>query len=60
MRRSPRDVDPMWTVMREGGPYHAHYRSPAFAEYLERLRATGRAAGAEALIARRASLTYHA
>lgn len=56
LRRSHRDVDPMWTVMREGGPFHARYTSPSFAAYLERLRQTGRAAGAEALAAQRAAL----
>lgn len=43
------DVDPMMTVLREGGPFHTRGRLPA---YLERLRATGRAHHAEALVAR--------
>jgi choline-sulfatase len=43
------DVDPMMTVLREGGSFHTHGRLPA---YLERLRATGRAHHAEALAAR--------
>lgn len=33
------DVDPLWTVMREGGPFHARGALP---RYLEHLRATGR------------------
>ncbi len=44
-------VDPMWTVLSEGGPYHALHepgRSP-LPEYLKRLEATGRAAGAKKL-----------
>jgi arylsulfatase A-like enzyme len=39
-------VDPLWTVMREGGPYHARGRLPA---YCERLEQTGRSHFAEAL-----------
>lgn len=40
------DVDPLWTVMKEGGPYHAkgHLK-----EYAARLEATGRAVGADVL-----------
>jgi arylsulfatase A-like enzyme len=48
-------VDPMWTVVREGGPMHANHKpahpgdgSP-LPEYLSRLQATGRADGAKAL-----------
>ena len=33
------DVDPLWTVMQEGGPYHARGRLAAYCEYL---RQTGR------------------
>ena len=40
------DVDPLWTVMREGGPYHARGALPA---YTELLRATGRERAADAL-----------
>lgn len=47
--RSRHDVDPMMTVLREGGPYHTRGMLPA---YLERLRATGRAAHAERLAGR--------
>ena len=39
MASSSTNVDPLWTVMREGGPYHAKGKLPA---YLERLKATGR------------------
>lgn len=40
MASMPYDVDPLWTVMKEGGPYHArgHLRA-----YCERLELTGRA-----------------
>ena len=41
-------VDPLDTVMREGGPFHVRGKLPA---YLERLRATGRASWAERLAA---------
>lgn len=40
------DVDPMWTVIREGGPFHAKGHLP---EYCERLKKTGREEGAEKL-----------
>lgn len=43
------DVDPLVTVMREGGPFHTKGELPA---YLKRLRATGREAAAAALEAR--------
>ncbi len=33
------DVDPLWTVIHEGGPYHARGHLP---KYCERLEATGR------------------
>ena len=46
-------VDPLWTVMREGGPNHANLGSPAgiakFQTYLKRLEATERKEGADAL-----------
>jgi len=52
-------IDPLWTVIAEGGPYHARLTHgnlpgsmgglPGFRRYLERLEATGRADGAEAL-----------
>lgn len=46
-------VDPLWTVMKEGGPFHAlhvdtpGHRSP-LADYIPRLEATGRSDGAAA------------
>jgi len=43
------DVDPMWTVIREGGPFHTR---GWLAKYCDRLRATGRAGCAEELAAR--------
>lgn len=46
MARSASTIDPMWTVMHEGGPMHAHTDLPA---YLERLRETGRGDKADAL-----------
>ena len=55
LRRSHTATDPLWAVMREGGPFHASFRSPAFAKYLDRLRHTGRAGFAEDLERRAAS-----
>ncbi|HEX5501772.1 MAG TPA: sulfatase [Thermomicrobiales bacterium] len=49
MLTSGRDVDPLLTVLREGGPFHTRGRLPA---YLARLRATGRAHHAARLAAR--------
>jgi len=46
---SRHNVDPMMTVLREGGAFHTRGQLPA---YLERLRATGRAHHAETLAAR--------
>ena len=46
MKKSDSQIDPMWTVMKEGGPYHTRGNLPA---YLERLEATGRAEGARRL-----------
>ena len=46
--------DPLWTVIKEGGPFHAIHqagRSP-LPKYLQRLEATGRAEGAAALRAK--------
>jgi len=51
------DVDPLWTVIREGGPFHANlYEGKGnsggqarFKRYLERLEATGRKDGADGL-----------
>jgi arylsulfatase A-like enzyme len=48
----PHDIaDPLWTVMAEGGPFHAQHhptRGP-LAGYTTRLEATGRAEGAQKL-----------
>jgi hypothetical protein len=49
MRRVRGPTDPLWTVMAEGGPAHTRGALPA---YLERLRADGRGALADALAAR--------
>ena len=48
MRTASQPSDPMWTVIREGGPLHSRGQLPA---YLERLRATGRGTWAERLAA---------
>jgi hypothetical protein len=40
------DIDPMWTVIREGGPFNASGQLP---NYLKRLEATGRSDGAKLL-----------
>ena len=47
MTRSQSDIDPMWTVIREGGPLHtrAYLQS-----YCEHLKQTGRAGKAEKLL----------
>lgn len=47
-------VDPLWTVVKEGGPFHALHtdipgRKSPLADYVPRLEATGRAEGAKAL-----------
>lgn len=46
MKSSASAVDPLWTVMKEGGPYHARGH---LEEYLVRLEHTGRAEGAKKL-----------
>ena len=46
------DVDPLVTVLREGGAHHTRGSLPA---YLERLRTTGRAHHAQTLAARHPS-----
>lgn len=46
MSRSENRVDPLWTVMREGGPFHT---IGALEQYAKRLRETGRACHAEKL-----------
>jgi len=49
MTSSHTDTDPLWTVMREGGPFHAKGFK---GEYVKRLKETGREKGAEELIKR--------
>jgi arylsulfatase A-like enzyme len=46
MRKSGSDIDPLWTVIREGGPFHARGELPG---YIKRLEATGRGAFVEEL-----------
>ena len=46
MLLSRTNIDPLMTVLREGGPSHTRYQLP---RYLERLRATGRTHHAERL-----------
>jgi arylsulfatase A-like enzyme len=46
MMSSASEIDPMWTVMKEGGPEHARGHLEA---YLKRLEATGRSEGAAKL-----------
>ena len=46
MAGSTSDTDPMWTVLREGGPFHARRK---LADFLPRLEATGRAEAAAEL-----------
>lgn len=41
MKTMDNDVDPLWTVMKEGGPYHANGHLKM---YTERLKETGREA----------------
>jgi len=49
MHTMPHDVDPLWTVIREGGPFHANGQ---LREYCKRLEQTGRG-GAVAELKRR-------
>jgi arylsulfatase A-like enzyme len=53
-RLSPDAVDPLWTVIAEGGPLHAQHDSPhsPLPAYLQHLEATGRAEGATLLRAK--------
>jgi hypothetical protein len=48
MLTSDYNVDPLMTVLREGGPWQVRGELP---RYAERLRATGRAAAADYLLA---------
>lgn len=47
MKKSETDVDPMWTVYKDGGPYHTWGH---LEEYAHRLENTGRAEGARLLL----------
>ena len=47
MRLSPHKLDPMWSVMREGGPKHVRGELD---DYVKRLRATGRSKWADELV----------
>jgi choline-sulfatase len=49
MATMPHDVDPLWTVIKEGGPYHAKGFLP---QYTKRLQETGRGDAVEELIRR--------
>jgi hypothetical protein len=49
LRTSATNVDPMMTVLREGGPYHSRGKLPG---YLDRLRSSERAHLAQRLIER--------
>ena len=56
-------VDPLWTVIREGGPFHARLSSPGqpgsvenLEAYLARLEETGRGEGAKGLREKHAAL----
>jgi hypothetical protein len=46
MQRSESQIDPLWTVMKEQGPFHTWGELPA---YLDRLKTTGRGEAAELL-----------
>ncbi len=52
MRSATQPTDPMWGVLREGGPLHTRGELPA---YLQRLRQSGRADMAEQLAAKHPS-----
>jgi len=52
MATSDHDADPLWTVMREGGPLHTRWAF--FENYLKRLRDTGRTHLADRLWPQRA------
>ena len=51
MIRSTTGIDPLWKVLREGGPWHLRGQ---LREYLERLRETGRGEWAECIAAKHA------
>jgi arylsulfatase A-like enzyme len=48
LARSPSGVDPLWTVLTGGGPWHSRVDVPW---YLERLRSTGRGVWADRFVA---------
>ncbi len=50
-KQSNDSVDPLWTVIREGGPHHTHHNQgpKVLVNYIERLKKTGREDGAKAL-----------
>ena len=50
MKRNPSEIDPMWTVYHEGGPFHA--ADADLEKYAQRLRDTGREDKAEELLAK--------
>ena len=52
MKKNSTQIDPMWTVYHEGGPFHAHETS--LATYEKRLRDTGRNEEADELLRRHA------
>jgi len=59
VRHASDSVDPLWTVVREGGPFHANRipgRTP-LRHYLPRLEETGREDGARALREKYPALT---
>jgi hypothetical protein len=55
MRTATHGQDPMWTVIREGGPLHTRGCLPA---YLNRLRASGRGAWADRLTAKHPTAAF--
>jgi choline-sulfatase len=64
-QQSSDSVDPLWSVIREGGPFHARLVAPGnpggrpgFERYLARLEATGRSDGAAALRERYARVLH--
>lgn len=48
MLSSDSQIDPLWTVLKEGGPFHA-CANVSLRDYLKRLEATGRCEGAAKL-----------
>ncbi len=53
IKNNPRGEDPMQTVLKEGGPFHANYKSDGYTAYVKRLRETGRGHFADELEARK-------